>query len=694
MLEIIEYGKDEYAFPSLVVLGCFDAIHAGHRELFKKAKLQAKINGLDLGVMMFRDGKGGKQVYSFEERVAMLSSYNVKFVLVIDYTHEFKQISPIDFLHAIEDKVNVKAYMSGKDFRFGKGAKGKSSTLKNYAEDEDNGVWYMPVKDVAYEGEKISTTLIKSCLAEGNVAKAAAMLGEKFYVEGQVIEGAHRGADILGFPTINIAYPDWKYPVKHGVYKVQVAAEDQVYSGIANFGSRPTFDDDKELLEVYIKDFDGDLYGKNVKVSFVGYMRSIRKFADPAELAAQLEQDKAALSLTDEQFNALYPLEEGQPAIEEVATAQLEEECTPPAEVFEGAPVQQPEVQTVSEPAEIEAAIAQPAEETEVSDVKISQEVPAEGVSEEVKEEPLAEEVVEETTEEIPAEEIVEETTEETPAEEFIEETTEEIPAEEAVEETTEEIPAEEAVEEITEEIPAEEIVEETTEEIPVEEVVEDTTEEIPVEEVVKETTEDVPAEEVIEEITEEVPVEEVVEEITEEVIEEITEEIPAEEIAEETTEEISAEEDVEEMTEEIPAEEVIEEITEEIPAEEAVEDTTEEIPAEEFVEETTEGIPAEEVVEEITEEVPAEELVEETTEEIPAEEIVEVTTEEIPAEEVVEETAEEEQSAEETDEAEDQSEKESPEGQADEEQTEQSREAGEEQASKEEDNTNGSDND
>ena len=687
MLEIIEYGKDEYAFPSLVVLGCFDAIHAGHRELFKKAKLQAKINGLDLGVMMFRDGKGGKQVYSFEERVAMLSSYNVKFVLVIDYTHEFKQISPIDFLHAIEDKVNVKAYMSGKDFRFGKGAKGKSSTLKNYAEDEDNGVWYMPVKDVAYEGEKISTTLIKSCLAEGNVAKAAAMLGEKFYVEGQVIEGAHRGADILGFPTINIAYPDWKYPVKHGVYKVQVAAEDQVYSGIANFGSRPTFDDDKELLEVYIKDFDGDLYGKNVKVSFVGYMRSIRKFADPAELAAQLEQDKAALSLTDEQFNALYPLEEGQPAIEEVATAQLEEECTPPAEVFEGAPVQQPEVQTVSEPAEIEAAIAQPAEETEVSDVKISQEVPAEGVSEEVKEEPLAEEVVEETTEEIPAEEIVEETTEETPAEEFIEETTEEIPAEEAVEETTEEIPAEEAVEEITGEIPAEEIVEETTEEIPVEEVVEDTTEEIPVEEVVKETTEDVPAEEVIEEITEEIPAEEIAEETTEEIS------------AEETTEEISAEEDVEEMTEEIPAEEVIEEITEEIPAEEIVEETTEETPAEEIVEEATEEIPAEEIVEEATEEIPAEEIVEEATEEIPAEEVVEEITEEIPAEEVVEETTEEtteeeQQSEEATDEAEDQSEKEIPEWQADEEQTEQSGEAGEEQAAEEEDNTNGSDND
>ena len=68
MLEIVEYGKDEYGFPALVVLGCFDAIHAGHRELLKKAKLQAKINGLDLGVMMFKEGKGGKLIYSFEER--------------------------------------------------------------------------------------------------------------------------------------------------------------------------------------------------------------------------------------------------------------------------------------------------------------------------------------------------------------------------------------------------------------------------------------------------------------------------------------------------------------------------------------------------------------------------------------------------------------------------------------------------
>lgn len=344
MLEIIEYAKDEYAFPSLVVLGCFDAIHSGHRELFKKAKLQAKINGLDLGVMMFRDGKGGKPLYSFEERVEMLKPYNVKFVLAIDYTPEFKQTAPLDFLAAIEEKVNVKAYMSGKDFRFGKGAKGKASTLKNYAEDEENGVWYMPLKDVVCDGEKISTTLIKSCLDSGDVRRAALLLGEEFFVEGSVVEGSHRGAGTLGFPTVNIIYPEWKYPVKHGVYKVSVAVDGATYAGVANFGGRPTFGDDSELLEVHIKDFEGDLYGKNIKVGFVGFMRNIIRFSDAEALAAQLGRDMSALELSDERFFELYPLEEDESAAEQAQTEELAEECAPPSEIFSDGPAEQPEV--------------------------------------------------------------------------------------------------------------------------------------------------------------------------------------------------------------------------------------------------------------------------------------------------------------------------------------------------------------
>lgn len=325
MLNVIEYGKDEYSFPSLLVLGCFDAIHLGHRELFKKARLQAKINGLDLGVMIFRDGKGGKLVYSFEERLAMLEEYNVKFVLAIDYTDDFKKIAAVDFLKAIEEKVNVKAYMSGKDFRFGAGAKGKASTLKSFAEDEENGVWYMPVKDVTLGDEKISTTLIKSCLDEGNVKKANALLGENFCVEGEVVTGAGRGASVLGFPTVNIVYPEYKYEIKKGVYAVKCSVDGQEYLGIANFGDRPTFDDNEITLEAYLSGFEGDLYGRTLKIEFTDYIRDIRKFDSADDLKAQLQADLQSVLSSEEQTAEPAQTEQAEQTEQPTEPAQAEQ---------------------------------------------------------------------------------------------------------------------------------------------------------------------------------------------------------------------------------------------------------------------------------------------------------------------------------------------------------------------------------
>ena len=290
MLEIVKYNQDEYGFPCVIALGCFDALHSGHVELLKKAKLQAKINGLDLGVMMFTEGKGGNQVFTFEERLKMLESYNVKFVLQIDFNDEFKKTTASEFLQAIEDKINVKGFMSGKDFRFGAGAKGKSSTLKNYAEDEENGVWYMPVKDVTYEGEKISTTLIKQKLENGEIEIADELLSRNYFVTGTVVNGADRGKG-LGFPTMNIVYPENKVKVKQGVYTVKCTVGENEYPGIANYGPRPTFDEENDLLEVHLDGFEGENYGEEVKVEFTGYIRDIIKFENGDELKAQLESD-------------------------------------------------------------------------------------------------------------------------------------------------------------------------------------------------------------------------------------------------------------------------------------------------------------------------------------------------------------------------------------------------------------------
>lgn len=291
MLKIVKYGEDEYAFPSLLVLGCFDGVHRGHAELLKKAKLQAKINGLDFGVMMFVDGKGGRQLFNFEERLEILREFNVKFVFAVEYTEDFKKTAATEFLQRVEEKVNVKAYMSGKDFRFGAGAKGKASTLKNYAENEENGVWYMPVKDVVCDEGKISATMIKDMLSSGNVVAANALLGRNFFVKGTVTTGAERGAALLGFPTMNIKYPEEKIEVKQGVYRVKCELSGGIYDGIANYGARPTFDEEEPVLEVYLKDFQGDVYGEQVKVEFIDYIRDIRKFDDAEGLSAQLKRD-------------------------------------------------------------------------------------------------------------------------------------------------------------------------------------------------------------------------------------------------------------------------------------------------------------------------------------------------------------------------------------------------------------------
>ena len=508
MLEIVNYNKDEYNFPALVVLGCFDAVHVGHAELLKKAKLQAKINGLDLGVMMFENGKGGRQVYTFEERLAFLSGYNAKFVLKIDYNDEFKKTTPAEFLNILEEKINIKGYMSGKDFRFGAGAKGKSSTLKKYAEDEDNAVWYMPVKDVMIDGEKVSTTLIKQYLEEGKIQKANELLGREYFVSGEVCEGHGRGASVLGFPTANIVYPANKVLVAPGVYGVEAEIDGTVYKGVANCGPRPTFGEDAIVLEAYFEGLNENLYGKTLTVKFLNYIRGIKKFENADELKAQIASDATKVGEPDAsaeevevsapaaEVAAETPVEEPAaevaaesvetPAAEEVAVAE-----TPAAEVAGEVPAEEPapevaEESPAEEPApevtgEVSDEAAEAAEEVAAelfSDKEEEPEQPApedeiaafEAPSEEETIEKLVEEVFEGEVKELPEQPEVAEQPEaeepETPAEESAPETVEETPVEEPAPEVVEEVPAEEPAPEVAEEVPAEEP---STEEVDVE---------------------------------------------------------------------------------------------------------------------------------------------------------------------------------------------------------------------------------
>lgn len=626
MLEIVNYNKEEYNFPALVVLGCFDAVHVGHAELLKKAKLQAKINGLDLGVMMFAEGKGGRQVFTFEERLAFLAGYNTKFVLKIDYTDEFKKTTAADFLHNLEEHINVKAYMSGKDFRFGAGAKGKSSTLKNYAEDEENGVWYMPVKDVMVDGEKVSTTLIKKYIDEGKIQKANALLGRQYFVTGEVCEGHGRGKT-LGFPTANIVYPANKVLVKDGVYGVEAEIDGTVYRGVANCGPRPTFGEDAVVLEAYFEGLNEELYGKPVTIKFVNYIRGIKKFDSAEALSEQISRDLACIGAPDADAEA----EEAAPAEE----APAEVVAQTPAETAVETPAAEPVETVVETPAAIEpetatevpaeTAATVPAEEPAVTEPEVAAETPVEIVTEE----PVP--VQEEVPAEVPAEEAEEPAAEpEVAAEEPI--------AEEPV------APIEEAP---VEEVKAEEVQpepEQPAEETTVGEVTEsdvsDPEGEIAVAaEPAEEEAVTKLVEEVFEEEEPEQPSDAEQPEVPAEVAE--SEEEPAETVEEEPSTEPEAateEQSAEPVTVEQAAEEVSEEIAVSEDAEEVPAEPAEEEPAV-TVEEQSEA-PAEEVTES------AEEPVEQPAEE-PACEPAEEESEE-PAEESAEEEANEAETSEE----------------------------------------------
>ena len=564
MLEIVNYNKDEYNFPALVVLGCFDAVHVGHAELLKKAKLQAKINGLDLGVMMFGNGKGGRQVYTFEERLAFLSGYNAKFVLKIDYNDEFKKTTPAEFLNILEEKINIKGYMSGKDFRFGAGAKGKSSTLKKYAEDEDNAVWYMPVKDIMIDGEKVSTTLIKQYLEEGKIQKANELLGREYFVSGEVCEGHGRGASVLGFPTANIVYPANKVLVAPGVYGVEAEIDGTVYKGVANCGPRPTFGEDAIVLEAYFEGLNENLYGKTLTVKFLNYIRGIKKFENADELKAQIASDATKVGEPD-------------------ASAEEVEVSAPAAEVAAETPVEEPAPEVVEEvPAE------EPAPE-------VIEEVPAEEPAPEVAEETPVEESAPEVAEEVPAEEPVSEVAEESPAEDPAPEVAEEVPAEEPAPEVAEESPVEKPAPEVTGEVSDE--AAEAAEEVAAE-LFSD-----------KEEEPEQPAPEDEIAVTEAPSEEETIEKLVEEVFEGEVKELPEQpEVAEQPEAEepeTPVEEPAPETVEETPAEEPAPEVVEEVPAEEP---STEEVDVE------SAGVTAEDAEEPAEEEGEAEEA--EATEE------------------------------------------------------------------------------
>ncbi len=262
-----------------MLLGGFDGLHIGHRQLLSCAKESR----LPVGIMSIVDGKEG-EIFTLSEREEIFRSAGLDFVFELPFA-EIRSKTPEQFLALLQKNFYPDLFVCGEDFRFGLGALGTPESIKGRGQVR---VEVLPLLEV--DGEKVSSRTVKKYLTQGDIPRANALLGQRFFLLGKVEKDRQVGRTI-GFPTANIAYPPQKLPIRQGVYETHVLVDGKEYKGITNFGARPTFDDNVVCTETYLDGFKGDLYGRTLKVEFIRFLRDIVKFDGAEKLKAQLEKD-------------------------------------------------------------------------------------------------------------------------------------------------------------------------------------------------------------------------------------------------------------------------------------------------------------------------------------------------------------------------------------------------------------------
>jgi riboflavin kinase/FMN adenylyltransferase len=307
---------------AVVALGNFDGVHLGHREVISAAMKMAKTANRPAFALtfephprsFFNPGTAYFRLTNEEAKLRLLAGTGLDGAIVLDFSAARAGTPAQDFInHELVERLGVSGISVGDDFHFGKGRGGSPAMLG--AEAARLGIAIHIQSHVDLLGHPISSSAIREALAEGRINDATAMLGGPWFVTGEVIHGEKRGRD-LGYPTANIRL-DPHVALKHGIYAVRVGrgggSDPQRFDAVASYGRRPTFDNGPPLLEVFLFDFKGDLYGETLDVAFVSYLREEMKFDNTAVLITQMDNDsakaRAALTAAPDAFPKLGAIE-------------------------------------------------------------------------------------------------------------------------------------------------------------------------------------------------------------------------------------------------------------------------------------------------------------------------------------------------------------------------------------------------
>ncbi|TAE30856.1 MAG: bifunctional riboflavin kinase/FAD synthetase [Cytophagales bacterium] len=299
---IVHHGIDTLTpLPRAVVTsGTFDGVHRGHQKILARLTEVARSNNGQSVVLTYwphprtvvsNDSQNLRLLSTLDEKIALLSEAGVDHLVVIPFTRSFSQLTSEEFISSILiQKIGTQKLVIGYDHRFGRDREGGFDYIKAHQSEYGFEVEEIPRQDIEDVG--VSSSKIRTALAEGNVQTANRFLGRSYNVTGTIVKGRQLGRTI-GFPTANLQVDD---PVKlipaNGVYAVDVQHRTKTLGGMTNIGFRPTVAGENQTIETFIFNFDADIYGEHLTLQFREYIRPEQKFSGLPALVEQLKHDE------------------------------------------------------------------------------------------------------------------------------------------------------------------------------------------------------------------------------------------------------------------------------------------------------------------------------------------------------------------------------------------------------------------
>lgn len=281
---------------AVIAMGNFEGVHRGHRAVITAAVARARALGRRAAALtfephpraFFNPGEPLFRLTGATEKLRLFAATELDGAIVMTFDAALAALGPADFIsRVLIDRFAISGVTIGFDFHFGKGREGSPAFLK---EEGARRGFHVDVVALLRDGDqRISSGAIRAALAAGRPQDAAALLGYPWFVTGEVVHGDRRGRE-LGYPTANLRL-DPGCGLRHGIYAVRVEVDGRRFDGVASFGRRPMFDIGVVLLEIFLFDFSGDLYGKRLDAAVISWIRPELKFDTVDELVRRIDED-------------------------------------------------------------------------------------------------------------------------------------------------------------------------------------------------------------------------------------------------------------------------------------------------------------------------------------------------------------------------------------------------------------------